>query len=207
MQNAAPLSPMALVKRPLVSGEAICALTDIGAGGLAEEGDVVGVAAEGCDVAADPGDGGGLVHQAVVAGGVVGRLGGEFGEGEEAEDAEAVVHGDDDDAAMREELAVLAILGGAAGGEAAAVDPDHDGQAGGFLAGLGVVGRPDVEGEAVLAGAGVVEDHVGVAAGLDAVGAEVAARRGRSSIGRRAAADASGVRRPAAARRECLCRR
>ena len=41
------------------------------------------------------------------------------------------------------------------------------------LRGLGVGGRPDVEGEAVFAGAGVVEDHVGIAAGLDAVGAEV----------------------------------
>jgi hypothetical protein len=35
-------------------------------------------------------------------------------------------------------------------------------------------GRPDVEGEAVFGGAGVVEDHVGIAAGLDAVRAEVA---------------------------------
>jgi hypothetical protein len=99
----------------------------LGAGGLAEDGDVGGVATEGGDVAADPGDGGGLVHEAVVAGGLGGRFGGEFGVTEEAEDAEAVVHGDDDDAAMGEELAVLAILGGASGGEAAAVDPDHDG--------------------------------------------------------------------------------
>ena len=100
-----------------------------GAGGFAEDGDVGGVATEGGDVAVDPGDGGGLVQEAVVAGGVVGRFGGEFGMGEEAEDAEAVVHGDDDDVAVGEELAVLAGLGGAAGGEAAAVDPDHDGEA------------------------------------------------------------------------------
>ncbi len=38
---------------------------------------------------------------------------------------------------------------------------------------MALAGRPDVEGEAVFAGAGVVEDHVGVAGGLDAVGAEV----------------------------------
>ncbi len=57
--------------------------------------------------------------------------------GEEAKDAEAVVHGDDDDAAMGEELAVLAALGGAAGDEAAAVDPDHDGE---LAVGLGAAG-------------------------------------------------------------------
>ncbi len=94
--------------------------------------------------------------------------------GEEAEDAQAVVHGDDDDAAMREELAILAILGGASGVEAATVDPDHNGEAGRFLLGLGVEGRPDVEGEAVFRWARIVEDHVGIAAGLDAVRAEVA---------------------------------
>ncbi len=43
----------------------------------------------------------------------MGRLGGEFGVSEEAEDAEAVVHGDDDHVAVGEELAVLAALGGA----------------------------------------------------------------------------------------------
>ncbi len=31
------------------------------------------------------------------------------------------------DVAVGEELAVLTVFGGAAGGEAAAVDPDHDG--------------------------------------------------------------------------------
>ncbi len=93
---------------------------------------LAGVATEGGDVALDPREGGGLVEEAVVAGGVVGRLGGELGMGEEAEDAEAVVHGDDDDVAMGEELAVLAVLGGAAADEAAAVDPDHDGEGAGF---------------------------------------------------------------------------
>src|SRR5437879_13305516 len=99
----------------------------------------------------------------------MGRLGGEFGKSEEAEDAEAVVHGDDDYVAGGEELAVLTALGGAAASEAAAVDPDHDGEGAGF----GVGGGPDVEGEAVFAGAGVVEDHVGIAGRLDAGGAEV----------------------------------
>jgi hypothetical protein len=99
----------------------------------------------------------------------MGRLGGEFGEGEEAEDAEAVVHGDDDYVAGGEELTVLTVLGGAAAGEAAAVDPDHDGEGAGFCVG----GGPDVKGEAVFAGAGVVEDHVGITGRLDAVGAEV----------------------------------
>ena len=67
-----------------------------GACGFAEDGDVGGVSTEGGDVVLDPGEGGGLVEEAVVAGGVVGGLGGEFGVGEEAEDAEAVVHRDDD---------------------------------------------------------------------------------------------------------------
>src|SRR3981081_527701 len=87
----------------------------------------------------------------------------------EAEDAETVVHRYDDDVTVREELTVLAILRGAAAREAAAVDPDHDGQAARF----GVGWRPDVEGEAVFAGAGIVEDHVGIGGGLNAVGAEV----------------------------------
>jgi hypothetical protein len=117
----------------------------------------------------DPGEGGGLVEEAVVAGGVVRGFGGELGVGEEAEDAEAVVHGDDDYVAMGEELAVLTVLGGAAADEAAAEDPDHDGEGAGF----GVGGGPDVEGEAVFAGAGVVEDHVWITGGLDAVGSEV----------------------------------
>ena len=68
---------------------------------------------------------------------MVGRLGGELRVGEEAEDAEAVVHADDDDVATGEELAVLAGLGGAAGGEAAAVDPDHDGE---LVPGLALAG-------------------------------------------------------------------
>src|SRR5665213_4458881 len=76
---------------------------------------------------------------------------------------------------MGEELAVLAIFGGAAGGEASAVDPHHHGQAAaGFLEWLGVGGRPDVESEAVLAGARIVEYHVGPRAGLEATRAEVA---------------------------------
>lgn len=139
----------------------------LGAGGLAEEGDVGGVAAELFDVGADPGESGGLVEQAVVSGGVVGALGGEGGVGEEAEDAETVVHGDDDDVAVSEELAVLTALGGASVAKAAAVDPEHDGEVFGFG------GSPDVKGKAVLAGAGVVEDHVGDGVGLKAVGAEV----------------------------------
>ena len=80
---------------------------------------------------------------------------------------------------MGEELAVLAGLGGAAGDEAAAVDPDHDGKA----AALGVGGGPDVEGEAIFAGARVVEDHVGIGAGLDAVGAEVVGGEGAVPLG------------------------
>ena len=88
-----------------------------------------------------------------------GGFGGELGVGEEAEDAEAVVHADDDDA-LRWARFWPSWRGSevAAGGEAAAVDPDHDGK---LAASGGLGGSPDVEGEAVFAGAGVVEDHVG----------------------------------------------
>ena len=99
-----------------------------GAGAFAEDGDVAGIAAELRDVALDPFERGGLIHQAVVAGGVVAVFLGEFGVREEAEDAEAIVHRNDDDAFFGEVRAVLARFGGCAGGEAAAVDPDHDGE-------------------------------------------------------------------------------
>ena len=88
---------------------------------------------------------------------------------------------------MGEELAVLTVLRCASGGESAAVDPDHDGERGGmFGRGLGGAGDgcPDVEGETVLAGAGVVEDHIRVGAELDAVVAEVAGEEDVLPLGR-----------------------
>src|SRR6185503_15229714 len=100
----------------------------------------------------------------------------------EAEDAQAVVHGNNDDVPMSEELAVLTALRGAAGGEAAAVDPDHDGK---LTVRFRIRGGPDVESEAVFAGAGVVEDHIGVAAGLHTVRAKVGGGTNTLPFGRR----------------------
>src|ERR1700758_4583484 len=76
-----------------------------GTRGFAKDGDVGRVSTEGGDVCADPFECGGLIEETVVAGGVVGRLGGEFGMDEESEDAEAVIHGHHDDVSMREKLA------------------------------------------------------------------------------------------------------
>ena len=70
---------------------------------------------------------------------------------------------------MREELAILAALGGGSALQSAAEDPDHDRQ----LAGLGIGRGPDVEGQAVLGGSGVVKHHVAEDGRLHAVVAEV----------------------------------
>ena len=109
--KAAPLSPMALARRPLESGEAICALTEKDPADSPKTVTLAGSPPKAAMLLLHPVERGDLVEQAVVAGGVAGGFGGEFGVGEEAEDAEAVVHGDDDDAAVGEELAVLAGLG------------------------------------------------------------------------------------------------
>src|SRR5579863_9648823 len=63
-----------------------------GAGTFAENRDVAGVAAELRDVALDPFERSGLIHETVVAGGVVATFLGEFGMRKETEDAEAIVH-------------------------------------------------------------------------------------------------------------------
>lgn len=92
---------------------------------------------------------------------------------EEAEDAEAVVHRNDDDALFGEVGAVLARLGGGARGEAAAIDPDHDGELVFGFAFVDFGGRPDVEVEAVFARARVPENHVVVDVALHAARAEL----------------------------------
>ncbi len=63
-------------------------------GRLAEDGDVVRVAAKGRDVALHPLDSRQFVEQPVVAGRVVGILRGQFRGGEETENAQPVIHGD-----------------------------------------------------------------------------------------------------------------
>ena len=116
-----------------------------------------------------PLEGGVLIHEAVVARGVMRRFGGELALDEEAEDSEAVVHGDYDDVTLSEELAVLSRLGRAARDIAAAVDPDHHGKAG--L--LRLRGSPHVQCEAVFTGAGIAEYHVIVYGRLHAARAEL----------------------------------
>ncbi len=105
---------MALCEEACESGEAISALTEKEPADSPKMVMLAGSPPKAAMLFLNPLDRGGLVHQAVVAGGVVGRFGGELGMGEEAEDAEAVVHRNDDDAvAVRKELAVLAMLRGA----------------------------------------------------------------------------------------------
>ncbi len=120
------------------------------AGGLAEDGDVVGVAAEAGDVVVNPAEGEDLIHEAVVARGVMRRFADEFGMREEAEDAEAVVEGDDEHAVVEQRALGVETARTGAAEVGAAVDPEHDGeQASGWPC-----GGDDVEKEAVfLAGA------------------------------------------------------
>ena len=57
------------------------------------------------------------------------------------------------------EIAIVARLGGGAAGIAAAMNPEHDRK---LAVGLCAGGSKDVQEEAVLAGAIVLEDHVAV---------------------------------------------
>lgn len=110
------------------------------AGGLPEDGDAAEIASEGPDVVPDPGEGGDLVQQAPVGGGV--------GEDAVAEGAEPVVERDQDDPVPGEGRSVVDGDGGGPPGEGAPVDPHHDRQPG---PGRGV-GGPHVEVQAVVAG-------------------------------------------------------
>ena len=154
-----------------------------GAGRLAEDRDIVGIAAEGGDVALHPLQAGDLVEQAVVARGMLRQFGGERGMGEEAQHADAIVDRHHDHAALGQPRAVEGRTRGRAYLEAAAVDPHHDRQRA-----LGVDRRPDVQGEAILAhrqiAAGIFEvDRLGRGAGLQALRAEL--RGGAHALPRR----------------------
>ena len=118
------------------------------AGGLTEDGHVVGVAAEGLDVLLDPLQGLDMVQQTQAGGVLVVLASFDPREVDEAHEADAVVGGDHDDVLvlLHEELAVIEGIGGAAPGEAATVEEDHHRLAGGTE----VLG-PDVQGQAVLA--------------------------------------------------------
>src|SRR5580698_11597511 len=116
------------------------------AAGLAEDGDVAGVAAEAADVVAHPLERENDVHHADVAG--VSKFFAELREIEMADGAEAMIERDEDDVAgAREAFAVVGgMLLSIAGDESAAVKPDHDGT----LCVVVDARRPDVEAKAVF---------------------------------------------------------
>lgn len=121
-----------------------------GSGRLAEDGDIRGIAAECRNVLVHPLERGDLVRQAVIAGGMMRRLAGEFGMSEEAEDRHAIVNGHQYDSAAREAFAIEVCARGGAGIIAAAMQPDHHrhGRA------RRPFGGPDIEEKAVLTAAG-----------------------------------------------------
>ncbi|CAM5251001.1 hypothetical protein SVIOM74S_05700 [Streptomyces violarus] len=159
-------------------------------GGLTEEGDAAGVAAEGLDGLVHPGQGGDLVAQA--------RVRGRVREQSVALHAQSVVDRDAHHAVAGEGVAVVDGDGGRAPGQGAAVQPDEDGEPG---SGIGLRG-PDVEVEAVVARhdriGQVVREGLGVR-GFRRGGAEgagvVDAVPGREGHGRAEAAGAERGRR------------
>ena len=92
---------------------------------LAEDGDVVGIAAEHGNVVAHPLERCNLVEEAVVARHAIGRLCCQFWMGEETEHAEPVVDRDEHRAALSKNVAVIKRLRATAIGVIAAMDPDH----------------------------------------------------------------------------------
>ena len=111
-----------------------------GAGGFAEQSDVIGIAAKTRDIGFDPTQRRQLILKPVIAGR---RFRIEIGMGEKAEDAETIVEADDDDALGRQEAAVGGGIGRGAELKAAPVNPHHHGPL--LVRQFG--GGPDVEGE------------------------------------------------------------
>ena len=128
--------------------------------GFAADHDVARVPAERRDVALHPLQCRHLIEQAVIAGRVMRRARGQLGVGEEAENAEPIIHRHDDDPASCKRGAVVALLRSVAGHEPAAIDIHQDRQ---FAAPRAVEpGRsPDIQIETVLARRGRAEHHVG----------------------------------------------
>ena len=116
------------------------------AAGLAEDRHVRGIAAEARDVVPHPLERGDDVEQTHVSRCRV-LLAADGREVEEADRADAVVEADDDDIVACEVLSVVDVhLVAGAGGEAAAVQPDHDGALATVEA-----GSPDVQAQTVFA--------------------------------------------------------
>ena len=118
------------------------------ASALAEDHDVVRVAAELGDILLDPLQGLDLVEDTVVAGHTVRAFGGELRVGQEAEHTEAVVDGHEDDVLLAPGLGIELRLGTPAFAVTATMDPEGHGE---LLVGLAGGLGPDVQVEAVLA--------------------------------------------------------
>ena len=163
------------------------------AGGFAEDGDVAGIAAEGGDIVAHPFERRDLVEQAEVGDAVA--------EVEEAFGADAVVDGHADDAVAGEAAAVVPGAGaGAVILVHAARDPDHHRQ----VRRAQVLG-PDVEGQAVLAGADQFREEFGNKGRIWPLGRFRAEFEGVADAApkvRAAVGGGAGWRRPGARQRE-----
>src|SRR5205809_4609135 len=97
------------------------------AGGLAEDRHVLRITAELGDVAVHPAKRGLLVHEPVVARGVITGFGGQRWMGEKSEYPEAIVDRDDDHALLDEPRRVVVVA--LSDCQPPAVDPAHDGKA------------------------------------------------------------------------------
>lgn len=116
------------------------------AGGLAEDGDVAGVAAEGRNLVPDPLEGRHLVQHRLIAGGVEPAPG--LPGPEEPEGPQAIVDGDDHPVTAPHEVGgIVRPLRSRADDPGAPVNPHHD-RPPGAIAGRG---SPHVEREAILA--------------------------------------------------------
>ena len=148
VRTTPPLWPMARWNRPFARGEAISMLTAIAPADCPAIGHAPAIAAEGRDVALDPFERRDLIQQAVVARRRLCRTRRvSSGCARKPKRTEAIGDGHDDDAALRELVAPVERHRRRAVRIAAAVDPDHDGQA---FSGC-PRRRPDVQVEAVLA--------------------------------------------------------
>jgi len=97
------------------------------AGRLAENRHRLRVAAEGRDVALNPLHGAALIHVAVIAVNLIGRLGEQRRMGKETEPAHPIVHADEDDAKLSQCVAP-GVKRSLSAHIRAAVNPNHDGQ-------------------------------------------------------------------------------
>src|SRR5262249_45097005 len=95
---------------------------------FAKNGHASRVAAKGSDVLPDPFEGGYLIHNPVIAGGVMCAFRSQGRMGKEPKGAQPVIDSHDDRAFAGEVLAVIGGKTAGAAGKASAVNPHHDGK-------------------------------------------------------------------------------